>query len=193
VTPPGMYNRVMGVQNIKGTGLDFVYRWQAWENCHQACVMLSNNDEQVAEQGLRMLSGFRDFGSLSLETVQATLDTVKHGRFAQRERFQAELNVIASNLELAMKRVRVHLDAQRSASWLATLANALEAFMDAGDAISRRKQANLIYRELATQRISHEQAALELQALNKRQKGGWLLARLESIWGVLKSRRSSAG
>ena len=118
--------------------------------------------------------------------MQATLDTVKHGRFAQSERFQAELNVIASNLELALKRVRVHLDAQRSAGWLSSLANALEAFLDAGDAISRRKQANLIYRELAAQRISHEQAALELQALNKRQKGGWLLSRLESLWAELK-------
>jgi poly-gamma-glutamate synthase PgsB/CapB len=185
-TPPGACNRVMGVQNIKGTGLDFVYRWQAWENCHQACVMLNNDDEQVAQQGLRILSGFRDFGLLSFETVQAVLDSVKHGRFAQSERFQAELNVITSNLQLAMKRVRVHLEAQRSAGWLSTLANSVEAFLDAGDAISRRKQANLIYRELASQRISHAQAALELQALIKRQKGGWLLLRLESLWAQLK-------
>ncbi|MBA3324836.1 MAG: hypothetical protein H0T41_06070, partial [Rhodobacteraceae bacterium] len=31
VTPPGYLNRIIGMQNIKGTGLDFVYRWQAWD------------------------------------------------------------------------------------------------------------------------------------------------------------------
>ena len=31
LTPPGFLNRIMGIQNIKGTGLDFVYRWQAWQ------------------------------------------------------------------------------------------------------------------------------------------------------------------
>ena len=50
----------------------------------------------------------------------------------------------------------------------------IEAFLDAGDAVKRRKRANAIYQDLADQRISHDRAANELQTLNKRQKGGWL-------------------
>ena len=53
------------------------------------------------------------------------------------------------------------------------LAEYLEALLDAGDAVKRRKRANLIYQDLQDNRISHQRAALELQALNKRQKGGW--------------------
>ena len=46
--------------------------------------------------------------------------------------------------------------------------------MDAGDAVKRRKKSNQIYEDLVAQRISHEKAALELQLIVKRQKGGWL-------------------
>jgi hypothetical protein len=67
----------------------------------------------------------------------------------------------------------------------------VEAFLDAGDAIKRRKQANLIYRDLAAERISHERAALELQTLTKRQKGGWLQHRLSEILYPLRAGESS--
>jgi hypothetical protein len=50
----------------------------------------------------------------------------------------------------------------------------LEAFLDAGDAVRRRKTAHQIYKDLTAERISHERAAMELKKLNKRQKGGWL-------------------
>ena len=43
-TPPGFRNRVMGIQNIKGTGLDFVYRFQAWDACYHACQLLRKAD-----------------------------------------------------------------------------------------------------------------------------------------------------
>lgn len=41
-TPPGFRNRIMGLQNIKGTGLGFVYAWQAWDACAKACAQLLN-------------------------------------------------------------------------------------------------------------------------------------------------------
>lgn len=50
----------------------------------------------------------------------------------------------------------------------------LEALLDAGDAVRRRKKADRIYRELAAERISSDRAVVELKALTSRQKGGWL-------------------
>jgi len=44
-----LLNRIMGLQNIKGTGLDFVYRWQAWETCPQACEKLISAEGAVKE------------------------------------------------------------------------------------------------------------------------------------------------
>lgn len=52
--------------------------------------------------------------------------------------------------------------------------NLAEALLDPGQAIKRRKAANQIYQDLADERISHARAAIELQTLNKKQKGGWL-------------------
>jgi poly-gamma-glutamate synthase PgsB/CapB len=180
-TPPGYLNRVMGIQNIKGTGLDFVYRWQAWDACYRACELLRDCDTSQAEKGLRALASFHEYGVLSEEHVKEALAEVRQSPAAQTEQFQAELAVIKSSFEHAMEELRGKLGAVRKeAGWLEKLISALEGFLDAGDAVRRRRLANQIYRDLVVERISTERAVLELQNLNKRQKGGWLLQKVLS-------------
>ena len=58
---------------------------------------------------------------------------------------------------------------------------AVEQFLDAGDAVRRRRTANRIYKDLIAQRIGYDRATLELKSLNKRQKGGWLVAALSQM------------
>ena len=41
-------------------------------------------------------------------------------------------------------------------------------------------RADLIYKDLASGRVSRQRAILELRNLNKRQKGGWLAASLRN-------------
>jgi hypothetical protein len=193
-TPPGLHNRIMGMQNIKGTGLDFVYRWQAWEACFRACQDLKSRDGAIAESGLRALSAFQEYGVLCEEYVRATVAEVRHSPNAQSELFQGELTVILSNLVSAMQ--QVHAEMRMSGGGgggvLSGLLEHVEAFLDAGDAVKRRKQANQIYRDLAAERISHERAALELQILTKRQKGGWLQRSLGGILYPLRVRKRTA-
>src|SRR5690606_4832760 len=86
--PPGLRGRVLGMQNIKGTGLDFVYRFQAWDKCFEACRMLRSSDPREAEQGIRELTAFQEFGLLSEEHVRETLETVRRSPAAQRETIQ---------------------------------------------------------------------------------------------------------
>lgn len=174
-TPPGFKNRIQGIQNIKGTGLDFVYRWQAWDTCHKACAMLLSAEPELARQGLTALASFQEFGVLCEEHVQTVINQVKSAPHAQNERFQSELTIIASRLERTMQEVMKQMAATRSTGWLEKVFSAIEAFLDAGDAVKRRKISNRIYQDLIAERISHARAALELQALNKRQKGGWLM------------------
>lgn len=187
-TPPGLHNRIMGMQNIKGTGLDFVYRWQAWETCYRACQDLRSREPAVAEQGLRALSTFQEYGLLCDETVRSTVEEVRHSQMAQSELFQGELTVILSNLDSAMQGLTAGLHRTGGDSLLDRLLEHVESFLDAGDAIKRRKQANRIYRDLAAERISHERAALELQSLTRRQKGGWLQQRLREMLVPLQFR-----
>ena len=45
----------------------------------------------------------------------------------------------------------------------------------------RRKTADRIYRDLASERISRHRASIELQSLIQRQKGGWLSVQLKRL------------
>jgi len=190
-TPPGYLNRMMGMQNIKGTGLDFVYRWQAWDTCHKACTQLASNDPAVAEQGLRTLGSFQEYGILAEEHVREALDSFKSSPVAQSESLQAELAMVVSNFSMAQEELREKLNvARQKTSRFEILINAVESFFDAGDAVKRRKIANQIYRDLTAERISYERAAQELQALNKRQKGGWLIKKILAAHSKLSRRLS---
>jgi hypothetical protein len=180
-TPPGYLNRVMGIQNIKGTGLDFVYRWQAWDACWRACTQLTSKDVGTAERGLRALTAFHEYGLLCDEHTRDALEAVKSSPAAQSEAFQAELALVKSTFDTAMKELSVKLKAVRKKAGRFERAVAIaESVFDAGDAVRRRKLANRIYRDLVDERISYERAIIELQGLNKRQKGGWLLEKITS-------------
>ena len=180
-TPPHFTNRIMGLQNIKGTGLDFVYRWQAWDHCHNACEELKNENPARVSQALADLASFQGFGFLCEEHVRATIDAVRHLPVAQSEQFQAELAIIVSNLDATMREIIAGLTATRKRNLMTRIIDVVEAFLDAGDSIRRRKAADTIYRDLVSERISRQRAAIELQALIRRQKGGWLGEQLNRL------------
>jgi hypothetical protein len=185
-TPPGFLNRIMGMQNIKGTGLDFIYRWQAWDACYKACMEVRSKDPARMRPGLKTLVSFQEFGLLSEHFVRDTIDLVKGAPAAQRENLQSELALVKSNLELAMQEVHQKLKGGGgSTSRAARVIHAAERFADAGDAVRRRRAADRIYKDLVSLRISLERAAYELQKLTKRQKGGWLLETVRSAQSTL--------
>ena len=190
-TPPGIRNRIMGMQNIKGTGLDFVYRWEAWLACHTACEQLRDADTAVANEGLRFLVGFREFGMLSEQFVRQTIAHAEQHGAAHGERFRTELAMVLSNLDQAMNELRSKNSGSSSAGGtrgsriIAYIASSVEAALDAGDAIKRRKTANRIYADLANERIGQQRAVLELQKLNKRQKGGWVAQWISNLFARL--------
>ncbi|WP_075879860.1 HEAT repeat domain-containing protein [Vreelandella massiliensis] len=179
-TPPGYTNRILGMQNIKGPGLDWVYRWQAWDKIHAAGEMILNGNRGEATRGLQFLASFQEYGLLSAEYMQALLSRARELPVAQSESFQAELRLIAANLE-AKNRPEEEEEGLSSSEpsgglWM-TLVSWVEKFLDVGDAVRRRRKADQIYRDMVSQRISTARAADELQYLTKRQKGGWLMRR----------------
>ena len=182
-TPPGLHNRIMGLQNIKGTGLDFVYRWQAWAMCHQVCEKLTNADNSGFDRALAKLSAFQEYGLLSENHVRTTCKSLLKKSVVQTEQYRAEIAVIVSNMDNDLKRIKtdLHTDRKKKSKvkeYTAKLTGFIESMLDSGDAVRRRKCANRIYRDLANERISGERAAKELKRLNKRQKGGWLWVKL---------------
>ena len=113
--------------------------------------------------------------------MRETIHQVRPTRIAQRELFQAELLVIEAQLDKALQRVAEARETTGSGGFLAWLVQSLEEVLDAGDAVKRRKRADAILADLVDERISHARAAIELMALNKRQKGGWLLGWVQAL------------
>lgn len=187
-TPPGFHNRVMGMQNIKGTGLDFVYRWLAWDTCSRACEDMVSPDAKVRKRGVDVLIGFQEFGLLSQTKVLHALATVRESPAGSQDRVRAELAVIESNLESRLHTVLEGINAQRSTGIMEKVFDGLEGYVDATDAVRRRRRADRIYKDLVTRRISEARAVLELQAITRRQKGGWLSYSINSLIKQMRQR-----
>ena len=190
-TPPGLVNRIMGMQNIKGTGLDWVYRWQAWDAIWKACQQMRSDDPAQVEKGYRALATSQEFGALSeLEVKQAVADlrarieTVPTVTNAQLDALESRL---AEQMQAAAGKAKAVPDAGaqekpgRKLKLTKVLARPItftERFLDASDAVRRRRKADKVYKALITERISTGQAVAILKDLTTRQKGGWLIKAL---------------
>ncbi len=171
--PPYLHCHLMGMQNIKGTGLGFVYCWQQWEKVHTSVEkLLSSSLQEEIEQECQSLLSFNHFGVLEHEYLLTQLEQFKQDPKAQRENIQVELDAILYKIKLNQKQQKENTS--NKSSPFSGIISAIEKFLDVGDAIKRSKRATLITNDLIEQRISLNRAAYELQKINKKQKGGWL-------------------
>lgn len=183
-SPPGLLCNIIGVQNIKGTGLDFIYRWQSWQQVHQHCEVLSTSrDPSSLADAAKALTTWQEFGLLDQQKVCQTLDRVKNRSIAQTEHIQSQLGQIQQGLaqQLAVLERALYAPKSRSRLWALAL-NGLEAFLDAGDAIKRRKKADKIYQAVLDNLISYDKASVELAKITQAQKGGWLKAKMQRLF-----------
>ena len=102
-TPPGFLNRVMGVQNIKGTGLDFVYRFHAWDTCHQACQTLEAADPDARIAALAALAALPEYGLLCLDRLQATMEALRRGGTSIPPSAQVQIETIQRKLSESLQ------------------------------------------------------------------------------------------
>ena len=190
--PPGYLARTMGMQNIKGTGLDFVYRFQTWDTCFEACEATQDRRLAVAEKAIAALVAMPVIGQLCVEKLLDTIALCRNNKTLQRSDLQLQLDGLKARVDEAKNALyqsmpsspslgadpkqtettsdlRKHMQTlhQWSYQWA-------EEFLDVNDSIRRREKADLIYRDYVTCRISRQRAVVELRKLNKRQKGGWL-------------------
>jgi gamma-polyglutamate synthase len=175
-TPPGLINRIMGMQNIKGTGLDFVYRWQAWESCYKACNQALDSDPGIQRRGIDFLTAFQEYGALSDGYVRATIASIKQNN-AAGSISEAALDTIISRLDTQLALLtQTGEKGGGSGGSGGRIIEWLESFFDSTDAVLRRRKSEKIYRAMIAEQISSQRAALELKKLTSRQKGGWLSA-----------------
>jgi poly-gamma-glutamate synthase PgsB/CapB len=173
-TPPGFLNRCMGVQNIKGTGLDFVYRFFAWNKCHASCSKLKDDDFDVVSAGLQELLEFKEFGYLSREYVLNLIDQCEKKSVFEDPELSTGLKTLRARIEEQMHTVQEHIAASEKPTLKDKFYEILENLLDTQDSIKRRKLADQVYKDLINGRISRTKAVKQLQYLNNRQMGGWM-------------------
>jgi hypothetical protein len=195
-TPPGLLNRILGMQNIKGTGLDWVYRWQAWETVHRACVQARDADSGIAARGIATLSTYQEYGALSEAVVRETVEALRVGPAASDAIVANQLDGIIARLDAQLAVFSTEetasdepddSKAKRGSGFGEALTSFLEQFLDSTDAVRRRRAADRIYDALIAEQISSQRAALELKKLTSRQKGGWLSASISATTDKITS------
>ncbi len=188
-TPPGYLNRIMGLQNIKGTGLDFVYRFHAWDAVDSACGRLSSRDQAVRQQALNELAAMPGYGLLCHVRLSESLHALKRAQPPILAEMQLQVDEIERKLhECQVQYERtpgstLEAEHQPLHPGLAWAVAKLEQWMEVPDSVRRRQKADQIYRDLVHGRIGRVRAVDELRKLNQRQKGGWLVRRLTDLRG----------
>lgn len=174
--PPGSDVCLMGTQNIKGTGLDFVYRWLALDKV-VSCLREQagpRHDRRMA--ALVELEAFEDHGMVDTGFARAMLarepaQAASPDEVAARQRIAAKVEAIWQRRTKALAEQRKAGVADRVAAWG-------EGWLDWIDSIRRGNAAAVIIDDLVAARISHQRASVEMRKVVGRLKGGWLIKAL---------------
>jgi poly-gamma-glutamate synthase PgsB/CapB len=168
LVPPGSTVRLMGIQNIKGTGLDFAYQWVFWRELHRDIQGLG--DPKMRDRALVAIEQ-NPFGSVF--SCDEALKALAPWR--EDPVLQTRVQAIARRIEDKRKSL-LHArvaTVSKSGPW-ARFLWLVERLVDPFDAVLRKRRARQVFEDLIHQRIAHSTAQDELQRLTKRQKGGWL-------------------
>lgn len=163
---------ILGLQNIKGPGLDMVYCWQQWKIIHDLLALIASSYGDEIESYLTELAGMPHFSCLDMSAMIEFIDKTQNVEDLHSESAILHLNNIKNTLEQSNKEQNVQ---QPGSRYLKPLIEAVEEVLDIFDAVKRGRKAKRVLVDLANQRISLNKAALLLKEINKRQKGGWLL------------------
>ncbi|MGZ3422919.1 MAG: hypothetical protein ACXVEE_33975 [Polyangiales bacterium] len=170
--PRGVHARIMGCQNIKGTGLDFVYRWVSIDTVMRHVAALSSPVRETREEALRALMLHGDYGLLdakvALAEVEAAQRTDSHAALLPYDVTIARLREILAAREKKMVR-------RSSRTFGETVRAAIGKTFDYLDATRRRKMAHTLLEDLVRMRVSHAAAAKRMREIVARAKGGWML------------------
>jgi len=172
--PPGHRVHLVGVQNIKGAGLDFAYRWVSIGEVHSALTRLRGQPSERAAT-LRWLRAHRDYGLLD---ARRALSEVRRARYLASEDsawapHRNALEALVGELEEVVRQRQAKLEVRRP-GWTSGVLGRVERLFDTYDSLRRRRRADRVLRDLVRRRVGRGRAARLLRDVGSRQKGGWL-------------------
>ncbi len=170
IAPPGADLRILGSCNIKGTGLDYVYRWLSLQRILTLTTDLLAVDPDTLRDRVRALAAHPNYGVADTRiAVQALQDALDSGRL-QTAGLDAEVARTVTRLRglLALRERGLHTTAEAS-RWDRLRAWTLQA-LDFYDGVRRRRESDALYEDLAARRVGQDDAAKIANAIVYRQK-----------------------
>lgn len=169
---PNTHQVIVGMQNIKGAGLNYVYAWQQWQKVSQTITnMLSKHcSAKEFRTALTNLNMIVSFNLLEIDYLKQNLVTLKKSQLAQNEFCQAEITALQEKISSDNTSVNEESSQPRALRYLNQM---IESFLDAGAAVKRKKRAIQIYDDIAEKRITLEKAIKLLSEMNRNQSSGW--------------------
>jgi hypothetical protein len=173
--PPGAHGAIMGLQNIKGTGLDFVYRWVSLDMVERMLHDLAAPAREQRERCLTQLLVHDDYGMLDAATALAAVSAARArdpeaSALPYTPVITRLTEVVATRTALARtKRTRSLADRGRQL---------IGETLDFLDAVHRRGLAQRVLDALVEQRVSHAAAAVRMREIMARSKGAWMRSKL---------------
>jgi hypothetical protein len=174
--PPRAHASIMGVQNIKGTGLDFVYRWVSADTTTRALGLVQSAQTTDRERGLRDLMLQDDYGLVDAAMALDALKVARGGAAAGASSGLPYDAVIARLEEIVATRL-ARLTAHRKASAGERVRAFIGKTFDYMDSIRRQNMASSVLDDLVAGRVSHAAAAIRMRDIVARAKGAWMTKR----------------
>jgi poly-gamma-glutamate synthase PgsB/CapB len=171
--PPGHRARVLGCQNIKGTGLDFAYRWVSIGDVDTALRRLEE-EPRAREQMIAFLRGHGDYGLCDTRMALQRIGALAASPSAEWAPHQAELGLLMQHLGRVEVARAARLRGAPKRTTMARLLDRVEPVVDHLDSVRRSGRAVRIMEDLFEKRVSQGRAAVLLRDLVARGKGGWL-------------------
>ncbi|MBE7465804.1 MAG: hypothetical protein HS116_20205 [Planctomycetes bacterium] len=183
--PPGHTAHLCGLQNIKGTGLDFAYRWVDLMKIQQYADKLTAPQPEAraaAVTSLAFYSGYHYWdGLLALAALKQALRTPLYEDAKSRQSAEQAIERVREGIAAAKAKMA---GGQQKGAWYDPLLGVIEPVLDVYDSIYRRRTYDRLIEDIVHLRISHPRAAEELRDLVERQKGGWLKKAMRKKTGV---------
>ncbi len=171
--PPGHKARVLGCQNIKGTGLDFAYRWVSIGDVDVALRRLEE-EPRGREQAIAFLRSHGDYGLCDTRMAQKRVGVLAASTSPDWAPHQAELGLLLQHLGRVEAARAARLRGAPKRTTMARILDRVEPVVDHLDSVRRSGRAVRIMEDLFEKRVSQGRAAVLLRDLVARGKGGWL-------------------
>ncbi|MDQ3264401.1 MAG: hypothetical protein M3Y59_12180 [Myxococcota bacterium] len=183
---PGLRVSIMGAQNIKGTGLDWVYRWLALDRVSIALKTLETSRAvEARRRALESLEAFGDHGIVDSGLSRAVLPRLAAA--AEDPEEADRLRRLADAAQTIHEAKVAALQQVRAGTFKAKAVHSFEKAFDYLDSVRRRQISEDLIEDLVAGRISHARGAVETRRLQERQKGGWLGKELQGTFAAVRS------